>query len=61
MKETTKMYIQRMLLEEIQRKKVKLDQALIDGRDVKTELENYKTALLVREDFEKGDTEHAAG
>ena len=60
MKKETVDRISRMLREDVENRHRELDRALVNGRDGKRELEQYREALLVREDFE-GGMENAAG
>ena len=60
MKKETVDRISRMLREDVENRHRELDRALVNGRDGKRELEQYREALLVREAFE-GGMEIAAG
>lgn len=50
-KKETREHIFYLLEEDLEEKKNKLDQALIEERDVKDELFEYKNSLLAIEDF----------
>ena len=60
MKKETVDRIRKMLREDVENRRRELDRALVNGRDGKRELEQYREALLAREDFE-GGLENAAG
>ena len=60
MKKGTVDRISRMLREDVENRHRELERALVNGRDGNRELEQYREALLVREDFE-GGMENAAG
>lgn len=60
MKKETVDRISRMLREDVENRHRELDRALVNGRDGERELEQYRDALLAREDFE-GGMENAAG
>lgn len=53
MKKGTKDHILQMLKDEVETKRWNLDRILTQGGDGKRELEEYRTALLAKEDFEK--------
>lgn len=53
MKKETKDHILQMLHDEVETKRWNLDRILVQGGDGKRELEEYRTALLAKEDFEK--------
>ena len=62
MKQETRDRIRKMLREDADYRKKELDRVLIQGRDGKRELEEYREALLAREDFEEeGAEENAVG
>lgn len=61
MKKETRDRIRKMLREDADTKRWELDRALTQGRDGKRELEEYRQALLAREDFEEGADENAVG
>lgn len=60
MKKETVDRIRKMLCEDVENGHRELDRTLVNGRDGKRELEQYREALLAREDFE-GGMENAAG
>ena len=60
MKKETVDRIRKMLCDDVENRHRELDRALVNGRDGKRELEQYREALLAREDFE-GGMENAAG
>ena len=60
MKKETVDRISRMLREDVENRHRELDRVLVNGMDGKRELEQYREALLAREDFE-GGMENAAG
>lgn len=62
MKQETRDRIRKMLREDADYRKKELDRVLIQGGDGKRELEEYREALLAREDFEEeGAEENAVG
>ena len=61
MKKETRDRIRKMLREDSDTKRWELDRALTQGRDGKRELEEYRQALLAREDFEEGADANAVG
>ena len=60
MKKETLDRIRKMLREDVENRQRELDRVLLNGMDGKRELEQYREALLAREDFE-GGLENAAG
>ena len=60
MKKETVDRIRKMLREDVENRHRELDRVLVNGMDGKRELEQYREALLAREDFE-GGLENAAG
>lgn len=60
MKKETLDRIRKMLREDVENRHRELDRVLVNGMDGKRELEQYREALLAREDFE-GGLENAAG
>ena len=60
MKKETVDRIRKMLREDVENRHRELDRVLVNGMDGKREMEQYREALLAREDFE-GGLENAAG
>lgn len=61
MKKETRDRIRKMLREDVDYRKKELDRVLIQGGEGKRELEQYREALLAREDFEEGVDANAVG
>ena len=61
MKKETRDRIRKMLREDVDFRKKELDRVLIQGGEGKRELEQYREALLDREDFEEGVDANAVG
>ena len=60
MKRETVDRIRKMLRDDVEYRHRELERVLLNGMDGKRELEQYREALLAREDFE-GGLENAAG